>query len=77
MDDDLDKQLAALLVDDPGDSPLPSQIQSERIASLEARVELMESKLRGALDAFEQLAEQRIEAAAIDAAMAVQRHLAK
>ena len=74
--DDLDKQLAELLVDDPGPSPLPGQIQLERIAALEERMAAMETALYGALDAFEALAEKRIEAAATDAARAVQRLLA-
>jgi hypothetical protein len=74
--EELDAQIAALLVDAPGASPLPAQIQTERIAALEERMAAMETALYGALDAFEALAEQRIEAAATDAAMAVQRHLA-
>lgn len=75
--DDLDRQLAELLVDDPGASRLPVQIQNERIGGLEERVAALESALYSALDAFESLAEKRIEAAAIDAAMAVQRHLSR
>ena len=82
---ELDAELSRLLLDDDDnngatsrDAPLPATPRppTERetqLAELVERVTALERVLSDRLDAFQELAELRIERAAMDAAMAVRR----
>lgn len=79
---ELDAELSRLLLDDDDDddvrppSPPPPPPPTERERQLEERVQALERVLADRLDAFQELAELRIERAAMDAAMAVRRAFA-
>lgn len=80
---ELDAELSRLLLDDDDDarpSSPPSRpsppLPTERERQLEERVLALERVLADRLDAFQELAELRIERAAMDAAMAVRRAFA-
>lgn len=79
---ELDAELSRLLLDDDGGSGVGNSSRPDahdahaRVAQLEGRVLALETQLADALNAFQALAEQRIERAAMDAATAVSRALA-
>jgi len=76
--EELDEELARLLLDtDAGvDGRGEGPPTVDRVAQLEERVAALERVLGDTLDAFQDLAEQRIERAAMEAAMAVRRAFA-
>ncbi len=79
-EEELDAELARLLLDTDADADAGGGGEEspavDRVAQLEQRVAALERVLGDTLEAFQDLAEQRIERAAMDAAMAVRRAFA-
>ena len=88
--DDLDAELARLLLDEKDDRSPPTtstdtDIQrlfatveppdAARVAALEARVAMLERRLEATLEAFEAEVQDRMTKAATEAALAVRAHL--